>query len=575
VPGPGLGVAGSPGAFTAIGSGSLGGKAAGLRAARDVLARRPAELHFDRLDIGVPAATVIATSAYDTFLARNDLSAVLREGPPDRVLAHAFQQAELPAELVGDLWELARGVRVPLAVRSSSLLEDALRHPFAGVYATKMIPNNQPDPETRFRRLVEAVKFVYASASFREARGYVKAAGCDPRDEKMAVLVQEVVGRRHGPRFYPDLSAVARSHDYYPVGDVDPAGGVADLALGLGKTIVDGERAWTLSPLRPAAPAPFASAGDLVRRTQTRFWAVNMGPPPPYDPVAETEYLVRGTLEEAELDGTLREAASTYDPRSDRIVPGLGPAGPRVIDFAPLLRHGTWPVAPALRGLLSLFRDATGSDVEMELAATFGTGDPPPRLAFLQVRPMAAPCGEVEVTLADLDGPDVVVAAERVMGNGALDGVRDVVFVRPSTFDRARTRQVAADVAQVNGRLAEAGRPYLLIGFGRWGSSDPWLGIPVAWADVAGARVIVEAALPSFDVEASQGAHFFHNLLGFQVPYVSVSLAAPSRVDWSWLESLPAAWETPLVRHVETRAPLRIRVDGRRRRAVVLRPEGR
>jgi hypothetical protein len=187
---------------------------------------------------------------------------------------------------------------------------------------------------------------------------------------------------------------------------------------------------------------------------------------------------------------------------------------------------------------------------------------------------MAAPAGEVEVTLEDLDGPDVVVAAERVMGNGAFDGVRDVVFVRPSAFDRARTRQVAADVAGVNGRLVEAGRPYLLIGFGRWGSSDPWLGIPVAWADVAGARVIVEAALPSFDVEASQGAHFFHNLLGFQVPYLSVSLAAPSRVDWAWLESLAAVWETPLVRHVETEAPLRIRVDGRRRRAVVLRPEG-
>ena len=296
--------------LTLIGSGALGGKATGLRDAREALAARPASLTFERFDIAVPTLTVIGTDAFDAFLRQNSLADLALSGASDHRIALGFQKGDLPAELLGDLWELIRGVRAPLAVRSSSLLEDALEHAFAGVYATKMIPNNQPDTETRFRKLAEAIKFVYASTFFSEARGYRERCGQRSEDEKMAVIIQEVVGLRHGPRYYPDLSAVARSYNFYPVGHASRRDGVVDLALGLGKTIVDGGRCWTYCPRYPSAGPPFASAAETAKQTQTVFWAVNMGKPPAYDPINETEYMVLESLDKADDDSTLRRLAS-------------------------------------------------------------------------------------------------------------------------------------------------------------------------------------------------------------------------------------------------------------------------
>jgi hypothetical protein len=573
--------------FTTIGSGALGGKASGLRAAREVLAGRPASLRFEDLEISVPTLTVIATDVFDLFLERNHLHDLVYSGADDRQIAAALQRAELPTEIVGDLWALVRQVHTPLAVRSSSLLEDALAHPFAGVYATKMIPNNPHDPETRFRRLLEAVKFVYASTFFRASRTYVQVTGRKPEEEKMAVIVQEVVGHRHGPRFYPDLAGVARSWNFYPTGHAKPADGVLDLALGLGKTIVDGGRSWTCSPAHPRSVPPFNSVDHMIEQTQNEFWAVNMGPPPAYDPTVETEYLVRAGLSEAEADGTLVHLASTYDVASDRVVMGVGARGPRIVDFAPLLRLAQWPVIEAVRGLLALFAERLGAPVEIEFALTFpdpsSMGVPaspaepegrPARLGFLQVRPMLVSSQTVEIGDDELAGPRAVVRSEHVMGNGIIEGLRDIVYVRPEVFEARHTPAIAEQVDRLNQALVEEGRPYVLVGFGRWGSSDPWLGIPVAWAQIAGARVIVEASLPAMNVDMSQGAHFFHNLLSFRVAYFSVPGLDASGIDWEWLRALPARRETDFVRQVETPAPLLVRVDGRRGRGVVLRGTG-
>ena len=302
--------------FTRIGTGALGGKASGLAFAKDLLAETIGASAFSEVEVNVPTMAVIATDCFDEFIARNRLGELRVEDLPDDRIGHAFQQADLPVELLGDLRALTTQVKTPLAVRSSSLLEDALDRPFAGVYGTKMIPNNQFDPDTRFRRLTEAIKFVYASTYFREARDYIKTTGHDPKEEKMAVILQEVVGRRHGDRFYPDVSGVARSYNFYPTGPALPEEGVASLALGLGKTIVDGGVAWTFSPAYPKKPPPFGSVQEMLRGTQTEFWAVNMGKPPAYDPVNETEYLVTAGLKEAEADDVLRCLASTFDPRS-------------------------------------------------------------------------------------------------------------------------------------------------------------------------------------------------------------------------------------------------------------------
>jgi Pyruvate phosphate dikinase, AMP/ATP-binding domain len=528
-------------------------------AALAVLDARPENLRWPGLSIDVPATVVVATDVFDAFVSRNGLGA-LADTLGDRELAVAFQRADLPAEVVGDLWDLVRQVRQPLAVRSSSLLEDALAHPLAGVYLTKMIPNNQHDPESRFRRLVEAIKLVYASTFFSGARAYRKALGPAAGEEKMAVIVQEVVGRRHGPRFYPDLSAVARSFSFYPLAGTDREDGVVDLALGLGKTIVEGERCWTACPRWPGAVPPFGSTRDLMRSAQARFWSVNMGPPPPYDPVAETEYLTSEPLAAAEQDGTLVLAASTYDPASDRLRPGTGTAGVRVLDFAPLRTAEPVPVTRAVKGLLDLFQERLETPVEIELALTFEDGRG--RLGFLQVRPMAIGSERVALTDADLADPSVVVASARALGNGRVGSIRDVLFVKRERFEMKNSRDIARQVAEMNAGLAAQERSCVLVGFGRWGSADPWLGVPVAWEQVSAARVIVEAALPGLSVEMSQGAHFFHNLMGLDVPYLSVPDDGRSRIDWEWIESLPRAAESPFVCHAEVPGHLRVEVDG-------------
>jgi hypothetical protein len=474
--------------------------------------------------------------------------------------------------LLGDLRGLVEGVRTPLAIRSSSLLEDALQHPFAGVYATKMIPNNLPSADDRFRQMVEAIKFVYASTFFRASRDYIRATARSATDEKMAVVIQEVVGDRHGDRYYPDISGVARSYNFYPTGRARPEEGVVNLALGLGKTIVDGGINWAYSPAHPKAPPPFGSTRELLSHTQTRFWAVNMGRPPEYDPTAETEYLVLSDLTAADYDGTLGRIASTYDPRSDRLVPGTGPDGPRVLNFAPLLVLGDLPFNDLLRRLLAICEDALDAEVEIEFAAVLprASGEKV-RFGFLQVRPMAVSVEPVEIGEHEWNDAGLVVASSRTMGNGTLDSIRDIVYVKPEPFEARHTRSVADEVARLNDALVDAGRPYLLIGFGRWGSSDPWLGIPVDWGQICGAKAIIEATRPEMDVEASQGSHFFHNITSFQVRYLTVHHEDRPGIDWTWLAEQPVEQELEFTRHVKTSQPLTLKVDGRTGRGGVWR----
>ena len=515
---------------------------------------------------------VVATDCFDEFIERNRLHELPLEEMSDDRIGNAFQHADLPVELLGDLRALSVEVKTPLAIRSSSLLEDALDRPFAGVYATKMIPNNQLDPDTRFQKLVEAIKFVYASTYFREARDYIRTTGHRPDEEKMAVIIQEVVGHRHGERFYPDISGVGRSYNFYSVPPALPQDGVVNLALGLGKTIVDGGISWTYSPAYPKKPPPFASITEMLRSTQTEFWAVNMGKPPAYDPVSEVEYLVQADLKDAEADETLRFVASTFDPTRDRVVPGIGARGARVLDFAPLLVLEQAPLNSLIRQLLSASEESLRAKVEIEFAVAIEqSGDELKfRLGFLQVRPMVVSEEVVEVTADDLADPAAIVASDMVMGNGVEDGIQDIVFVRPEKFSAMQTPLIAQDIDAINRRLLDEHRPYILIGFGRWGSSHPSLGIPVLWSQISGAKTIVEATIPEMNVELSQGSHFFHNLSSFRASYLMVRHDGPFAINWDWLNRQPVVTETELVRHIRPSAPLAVRVDGRSARGVVL-----
>lgn len=558
--------------FTRIGLGSIGGKAKGLALMRDSLAA-----HFERspirgVTVDIPALSVLATDVFDQFIADNHLSDIALSNEPDDHIAKAFQRADLPAQVVGDLRAMIAQVHSPLAIRSSSHLEDAMYQPFASVYTTKMIPNNQFDTDTRFRRLVEAIKFVYASTFFSNAKNYMLATDHTTLDEHMAVVIQEIVGKRHDDRFYPHISGVARSYNFYPVGHARPEDGVVDLALGLGKAIVDEGQAWTYSPRFPNASPPYNSATDLLKHSQTRFWGVNMGTPPAYDPIREAEYLRRFTLADAERDGVLRSLVSSYNAQDDRIEPGLSARGPRILTFAPILQLDEVRLNDAILAMLGVCEETLKLPVEVEFAMTLGQRrDEPARLGFLQVRPMVVTEETVDLDPEAFTADNAFVAAENVLGNGVLDDVADIVYVKRETFSVMQTRVIAGEIEILNRMLLEHKRPYLLIGFGRWGSSDPSLGIPVNFGQIAGARVVVESTLPDMLVTLSQGSHFFHNITSFRILYFSVPSTSERGIDWDWLGRQPVTHETEHARWVTTEHPLRIRVDGRTGRGVIQR----
>lgn len=559
------------GVFSYIGSGCIGGKAQGLAFIKDSLISRIDPKQFPGMTVNIPTLTVLATDIFDAFMKQNNLYEVAYSDARDDQIAHAFQKGSLPAEIVGDLRSVAVQIHSPLAVRSSSLFEDALREPFAGVYATKMIPNNQQDADTRFRILVEAIKFVYASTFFKEAKTYISTTGQSVKNEKMAVIIQEVVGQRFGDRYYPHISGVARSYNFYRSGHAKPTDGVVDLALGLGKAIVDGGKSWNYSPAYPRSLPPYKSMGDMLKQTQTEFWAVNMGRPPAYDPIQETEYMLTGNLQEAEADGTLQFVASTYQPENDRIMTGIGGVGPRVVTFAPILALSDIPLNNLLKKLLKLCEEVVGHEVEVEFAMTLDQQDGlPARFGFLQVRPMFVSTSSVEVSIDDLKVPNAVVASEAVLGNGLINTIRDVVFLKATSFTQQESYQIASDLEMINHRLIAEGHPYVLIVFGRLGTTDPPFGIPVGWWQISGAKVIIESSLPEMNVELSQGSHFFHNVISSQVGYFSVPHSREYAINWDWFKSQQTVTETQYVRYVKLASPLQVKIDGKSARGVIL-----
>lgn len=546
----------------------LGGKAQGLLSMHQTLVEMDA-MEFPDIRIDIPEMTVLGTSVFDAFMQRNDLMELALSGLPDDRIANAFQRADMPFEVLGELKTLIDSWTSPLAIRSSGLLEDTTHRPFAGVYLTKMIPNNQPDPDTRFQKLVEAIKFVWASTYFKIARDYCMATSLNSCDEKMAVVIQEVVGKRYGNRFYPELAGVARSFNYYPLLPARPYDGVVNLALGLGKTIVDGGKSWIYSPAYPLMPPPFESTQELLKETQTEFWSVNMGEPPEYNPTRETEFLRKDNLLTAEKDGTLPYLVSTLDPQSGRMSLGMGSKGPRAVTFGPLLSLPDIPFNTLINHLLARCEARCDCPIEIEFAMTFD----PPRFGFLQVRPMVLPAGDLEISQEDLKDSRTIIASETVLGNGECESIEDIVYVIPDHFNLKDTKAIAAELDEHNHILLTSGRPYLLIVFGRLGTLDPWLGIPVTWGQICGARVIVEATQENVKVELSQGSHYFHNIINLGVMHFSMPFTSPYRINWEWLKSLNIEEEKRFTRRVRLSRGLGVKVDGRHGRGIIFLPE--
>jgi len=454
------------------------------------------------------------------------------------------------------------------------LLEDSPNQPFAGVYQTYMVPNNDPDPAVRLERLVAAVKRVYASTFSTQAKAFLRMTPYRLEEEKMAVIVQEIVGSARGQRFYPDFAGVARSYNFYPTPPLRAEDGVVAVALGLGKTVVDGRSCLRFCPKHPRHIVTFSSVEDVLRNSQREFFALPLDRQP-HALQEEGVELAPFGLDVAEADGALTALGSTYSPDNDAVYDGISRPGVRVVSFAPILKFGVFPLAEILDRLLELGAEGTSSPVEIEFAVNLSTPpDGQPLFGFLQMRPMALSREVEQLEIGHVLSSRLLCRSSNVLGNGSIVDLRDLIVVDAERFDRGRSHEVALQVARLNALLQRESRSYLLIGVGRWGSSDPHLGIPVNWNQVAGARVIVEAGFKDLKVEPSQGTHFFQNLTSCNVGYFTVNPdAGEGFVDWDWLAGLPAASETEFVRHIRLDAPVVIKMSGKTGDGVIVKPE--
>ncbi len=564
----------SESSFLRIGSGSLGGKARGLAFVRHLLRTRRIARRFPGVRISVPPAVVIATDMFDLFLAENNLSDFALHCDDDSEIQQRFLDASLPVPLQENLKAFLAEVDYPLAVRSSSLLEDSQYQPFTGVYETFMLGNRQASVQLRLDELCEAIKRVYASTFSQHAKAYVRATPYRLEEEKMAVILQQVVGTSHETRFYPDFSGVVRSHNFYPIEPMTFSDGIAAVALGLGRTVVDGGKCLSFCPRYPRNLLQFSSVEDILANTQTEFCALELdGVPLGAGPGHLRE--ARFGLDVAERDGTLHSVASTYSADNHAVYDGLSRAGTRIVTFAPMLKHGIFPLATILELLVRAGEDALGNPVEIEFAVRLPRAEETAEFGFLQIRPLTLSRDHQDLAIGDVNSSQLICRSTKVLGNGRIENLQDIIVVDSQRFERSRSQEVARAVAHFNGKLSTENRPYLLIGVGRWGSNDPWLGIPVEWDEISGARAIVEAGFHDFRVTPSQGSHFFQNLTAFQVGYFTVNPdAGEGSVDWQWLSEQPAIEEQGCVRHLQFAQPLRVVMNSRSSQGVIFKPEG-
>ena len=560
--------------FSRIGGGSLGGKARGLAFVRQLINRCRMNDAFKGVRISVPPAVVLGTSVFDHFLEKNSLRDFAINSNDDAAILRRFLDAAFPEEPRRDLTAFLRQVRYPLAVRSSSLLEDSQYQPFTGVYDTLMLPNDHPDQRVRMRQLIQAVKRVYASTFSRHAKAYLKATPYRLEEERMAVIVQQIAGERRGERFYPDFSGVARSRNFYPIPPQLPEDGIAAVALGLGRAVVGGGNCMRFCPRYPRNLVQFSSVQDILKNSQREFWALRLTGA---DGQAEDEVSMEETLyglEAAEEDGTLAALGSTWSPENNAVYDGLSRPGARLVSFAGVLKHDRFPLAGVIDLMLEIGAWGMSSPVEVEFAVNLPrTRNEPSEFALLQMRPLAVSRELEELELGELDRAELVCHSKNVLGNGTIEGIRDLVVVDFNRFERSTSLDTAAAVSQLNAELVSEGIPYILIGVGRWGSSDPWLGIPVAWDQIAGARAIVEAGFRDFRVTPSQGTHFFQNLNSFNIGYFTVNPeVGEGFVDWDWLASQKAERSIQFVRRLRLAEPMLVKMNGRRNEGAIFKP---
>ena len=558
--------------FTKIGKGSLGGKARGLAFMSTRLKNSSEFLDKCKdVNISVPKTLVVSTEVFDSFISENNLRDVASGEFSDQEIIRLFTTAQVPDWLKLDLEQYLHHARYPLAVRSSSLLEDAQFQPFAGIYKTYMIPNNHPDPSKRLEQLILAIKLVYASTYCQNARAYVKSTFHRTEDEKMGIVIQKLTGEVYGDYFYPSISGVAQSYNYYSISYMRPEDGLAHVALGLGKIVVEGGAALRFSPKYPQFLPQFSTVDDMLENSQRFFYALNLNKLPDDLPFNEDATLEKIEINDAVNDAPVRHLCSTYSAQDHRIRDGIQTSGYLVCTFANILKYQSFPLAEILTDLLSIGRVGMGCPVEIEFAVNMPFNkDLKPSFELLQIRPMAVNQYNLEVEISAEDISKAFCYSTMALGNGRFEEIEDVIFVNPDTFDAARTIEIAMEIGNVNKEMRLRNRKYLLIGPGRWGSADRWLGIPVRWTDISGVGAIVETSIKNLKADPSQGSHFFHNITSLGISYLNTSEGGEDFVDWNWLRSLSAKKQTPHLKHVALKKPLTIKIDGKQSKAVII-----
>jgi CheY-like chemotaxis protein len=562
--------------FARIGGGSLGGKARGLGFVNTLINDYNVRDSFENVVISVPPAVVIGTEVFDQFIDDNNLRSFALNCNDDAEITKRFLEAEkFPEDVLGDLAAFLQLIHSPLAVRSSSLLEDSQYHPFAGVYETYMLPNNQTNPLIRLNDLLNTIKRVYASTFYQAAKNYIKITSYRLEEEKMAVIIQKMVGSKHENRYYPNFSGVAKSYNFYPLPPQKSTDGIVSIALGLGKWVVDGGLTVRFCPKYPNDLIQFYSSKNALDNSQRQFYALRLDEVNRFVETTHDTLVETFDLSVAEKDGTLNYVGATYSHDNDAIYDGIGRPGTRLVTFGPILKNKIFPLTQIIELLLDMGTWGMGTPVEIEFAVNlFQSNMGKKEFGVLQMRPLVIAQEVEELKLDDNNVAHLICQSYQVLGNGLIQDIYDVVLVDYNKFERSKSIEVAREVALFNQQLLNQRRPYLLIGVGRWGSLDPWLGIPVGWEQIAGARAIIETNFKDMSVEPSQGSHFFQNITSFMIGYFTVNTASGKGfVDWDWLLAQPPSEVKEYTRLIRFKNPIVIKMNGHQNRGIILKPE--
>ena len=555
-----------------IGEGSLGGKGRGLAFIGDMAKRQHLSLGYPNFPVSIPKTLILCTDIFDEFIETNNLYAIALGDLEDREILDHFLQAELPERLNDDLTAFFEVVKSPIAVRSSSLLEDAHYQPFAGVYSTYMIPDSF-DAAEMLRAVLQAIKGVYASVFFKDSKAYMIATRNLIESEKMAIVIQEVIGRKYDDHLYPTISGVAKSLNFYPIGNEKAEDGIANIALGLGKYVVDGGVTLRFSPRHPANILQMSTVDFALRETQTHFLALDMKDAPLVLDENDSFNLVKLSLKDADKDGVLKSITSTYDPQDMVIRDGYYPGGRKILSFSGILQYETVPLCNTLNNLLKIGQEEMGRPIEIEFAVDLNPNCRTEGAFYmLQIRPIVDMNEIIEENLLDIHPENTILFSKNVLGHGIINDVYDMLYVKTKSFNSSNNQLIAYEIERINRQFTEKEQGFILAGPGRWGSSDHWLGIPVKWPHISNARAIVEYSLTNYHIDPSQGTHFFQNLTSNGVGYFTVNPAKGDLFDEQFLNSHPAVYETDFLRLVHFESPVLIKMDGKKSIGVALKP---